>query len=65
MSLVNSGDDLLVATTVAVSELQAKIDEARGIAACLVHAYDTGNRPPHETAKKARAWLRRNIEAAE
>ena len=65
MSLVNSDDDLLAAMTLAVSEMQAKIDEARDIAACLVHAYDTDNRPPREVAKKARTWLRRNVEAAE
>ena len=65
MSLVNSEYGLLVSTTVAVSEMQAKIDEARDIAACLVHAYDTDNRPPREAAEKARTWLRRNVEAAE
>jgi hypothetical protein len=57
--------NVLEATTVAVSEMQAQIDEARDVAAVLAHAYLTDNRPPREALTKARAWLRANQEAAD
>jgi len=62
---VYTSHDLWASTTVAVSEMQAKIDEARDVAAALIDAFDRESSPPAVAAQKARAWLGERIEAAE
>lgn len=40
-------------------------DEARHVAAILIHAYDTGNSPPEHIVGKARDWQYKNKEKPE